>query len=168
MSPSRIFAFSLCIVLFSSIRLESQETPTTLTCLSNAKATRDYAFVEKRWEGEEGNTMFGLSRMFKIQTRDSKVANAFYSLRDKVFSGLDTDRPIVRSITRYTDGVDKGEEFLGAVLMRTEDAVFLMWTNRSNKIWLATVDLTHHRATLTQVFQGATSVGGEIETLDCR
>jgi hypothetical protein len=168
MSPSRIFAFSLCIVLFSSIRLESQEIPTTLTCLSNAKATRDYAFVEKRWGGEEGGAMFGLSRMFKIQTRDSTVANAFYSLRDKVFSGLDTDRPIVRSITRYTDGVDKGEEFPGAVLMRTEDAVFLMWTNRVNKIWLATVDLTHRRAILTQVFQGATSVGGEIETLDCR
>jgi hypothetical protein len=168
MSLSRIFAFSLCIVLFSSIRLESQELPATLTCLSNAKATRDYAFVEKRWEGEEGNTMFGLPRMFKIQTRDSKVANAFYSLRDKVFSGLDTDRPIVRSITRYTDGVDKGEKFMGAVVMRTHDAIFLIWTNDINKMWLATVDLTHRRATLTQVFQGATSVGGEIETLDCR
>ena len=96
------------------------------------------------------------------------MADAFFSLRDKVFSGLDTDRPIVRSITRYTDGVEEGQEFPGTVLMRTEDAVFLMWTNRINKIWLATVDLTHRRATLTQVFQGATSVGGEIETLDCR
>ena len=181
MSTSRIFAFSLCIVLFSSIRLESQEIPTTLTCLSNAKAARDYAFVEKRWEGAnampfveklwegvKGNGMFGSSPTFKIQTRDSKVADAFFSLRDKVFSGLDTDRPIVRSITRYTDGVEEGQEFPGTVLMRTEDAVFLMWTNRINKIWLATVDLTHRRATLTQVFQGATSVGGEIETLDCR
>jgi len=168
MSPSRIFAFSLCIVLFSSIRLESQELPTTLTCLSNAKASRDYAFAEKRWGGEEGNAMFGLSRMFNIQTRDSKVAGAFYSLRDKAFSGLDTDRPIVRSITRYTDGADKGEEFKGAVVMRTRDAVFLIWTNEINKMWLATVDLTHRRATLTQVFQGITSVGGKIETLDCR
>jgi hypothetical protein len=136
--------------------------------MSNAKAARDYAFVEKRWGGEEGNAMFGSSRMFQIQTRDSKVANAFYSLRDKVFSGLDTDRPIVRSITRYTDGMEKAEGFMAAVLMRTHDAVFLMWTNNINKIWLATVDLTHRRATLTQVFQGVTSVGGEIETLDCR
>jgi hypothetical protein len=168
MSPSRIFAFSLCIVLFSSIRLESQELPTTLACMSNAKAVRDYYFVEKRWKGEEGSAMFGSSPMFKIETRDSKVENLFFTLRDKVFSGLDTDRPIVRSITRYTDGVDQVAEFLATVTMRTNDAVFLMWTNRINKIWLATVDLTHCRATLTQVFQGVTSVGGEIETLDCR
>jgi hypothetical protein len=168
MSPSRIFAFSLCIVLFSSIRLESQELPTTIACMSNAKAVRDYAFVEKRWKGEEGNAMFGSSPLFKIETRDSKVANAYFSLRDKIFSGLDTDRPIVRSITRYTDGVDQVEEFLATVTMRTNDAVFLMWTNRINKIWLATVDLTHRRTTLTQVYQGITSVGGEIETLDCR
>jgi len=135
--------------------------------VSNAKASRDFAFAEKRWEGEEGHAMFGLSQMFKIQTRDSKVANAFYSLRDKVFSGLDTNRPIVRSITRYADGVDKGEEFLGNVVRRTHDAIFLLWTNDINKLWLAAVDLTHRTATVTQVFQGITSVGGELETLDC-
>ena len=37
-----------------------------------------------------------------------------------------------------------------------------------NKVWLAAVDLTHRKAIVTQVVQGVTSVGGELETLDCR
>ncbi|MBI2206122.1 MAG: hypothetical protein HYU41_19980 [Candidatus Rokubacteria bacterium] len=37
-----------------------------------------------------------------------------------------------------------------------------------NKAWLAAVDLPHRKATVTHVFQGATSLGGEVETLDCR
>jgi hypothetical protein len=38
----------------------------------------------------------------------------------------------------------------------------------ANKVWLAVVDLTQRKVAVTQVFQGATSVGGEVETLDCR
>ena len=162
-------AFSLCTLLMAAHPVQGQELVTTLTCTANAKVSRDYGFVEKRWEGQKGHVMFGSSRMFNIETRDSKVAGAFYSLRDKVFSGLNTSMPIVRSITRFPDEVDKGEEFLSRVVSRTHDGVFLLWTNDfNNKVWLAAIDLTHRKATVTQVFQGVTSVGGELETLDCR
>ncbi|HSF29842.1 MAG TPA: hypothetical protein VLK82_05125 [Candidatus Tectomicrobia bacterium] len=93
-----------------------------------------------------------------------------FSLRDKVFSGLHTEKPIVRSITPAQEGVEEqAVEFIGRVVGRTEDAVFLAWTNDyHNKVWLAVVDLVHRKATVSQVFHGMTSVGGDLETLDCR
>jgi len=168
MSPSHTFAFSLCILLFSSLGVEGQELPTTLTCRSNAKASRDYAFAEKRWEGQKGQGMPGSHRPFNVETKDSKVADTFYSLRDKVFSGLNTSTPLVRSITRFSDGADKGEEFASRVVTRTSDAVFLLWTNDISKTWVAAVDMARRKATVAQVFQGISSVGGELETLDCQ
>lgn len=76
---------------------------------------------------------------------------------------------MVRSITRYADGVDQGEEFVSRVVSRTKDAIFLLWTNDfNNKVWLAVIELQRRKATVAQVFQGVTSVGGDFETLDCR
>ncbi len=141
--------------------------PTSLTCTSNAKATRDYGFVEKRWMGQKGH-MLEPSRTFVIITKNLERRGY---LRDKVFSGLNTENPIVRSITRYEDGVEGAVELKARVVSRFSDAVFLIWTNPypdPNKVWLAAIDLKHRKVTLTHVFQGATSVGGELETLDCR
>jgi hypothetical protein len=142
--------------------------PTSLTCTSNAKAERNYGFSEKRWFGRTGH-LFEPSRLFAIGTRDSKTSWGAFDLRDKVFSGLNTQEPIIRSITRYEKGPEETAEFVGRVVSRTFDTVFLVWTNDfKNKVWLAVIDLIHRRATVTQVFRGITSVGGEIETLDCR
>jgi hypothetical protein len=168
MYQTLILAFWLSIVLSVSVEADGQELPTSLTCRSNAKASRDYAFAEKRWEGQKGSRMLGASGLFNVETRDSKVADALYSLRDKVFSGLNTSAPLVRSITRLADGGDKGEEFVSRVVIRTSDAVFLLWTNDINKTWTAAVELARRKAVVAQVFQGVTSVGGEVETLDCQ
>lgn len=169
MHAIRPFAFLLGILLYSSVvGVEAQELPTSLTCRSNAKASRDYAFREKRWEGQKDASTLWIARLFRVETRDSKVADIFYSLRDKIFSGLNTSAPLVRSITRFADGADKVEEFTSKPVLRTSDAVFLLWTNDINKTWLAAVDLAHRRAVVSEVFQGVTSVGGELETLDCQ
>ncbi|HEV8524505.1 MAG TPA: hypothetical protein VGQ71_08395 [Terriglobales bacterium] len=168
MSAIRTFAFALGLLLLSSLGAEGEELPTSLTCRSNAKASRDYDFAEKRWERQQGQSMLRSARLFKIETRDSKVADTFYSLRDKVFSGLNTSTPVVRSITRFPDGADRGEEFVSRVVTRTNDAVFLLWTNDFNKTWIAALDLGRRKAALAEVFQGVTSVGGELETLDCQ
>jgi len=154
-------------LLTNSLTASGQELPTTLTCISNANASRDYGFIEKRWTGQKGHLISeDSSTPFIIATKDRKVKGTY--LRDKVFSGLNTPKPIVRSITKHEDGVEQAVEFVGAVVRQTKDAVFLLWTNDINKVWIAAVDLTQRKATVTQVFQGVTSVGGEIETLDCR
>ena len=147
------------------IPLASQELPTVLACTSNAKAGRDYGFIEAQWSGvplAQSPIDFGIS------TKANQVET--YSLKDKVFSSLHTASPVVRSITPASGtAAEDAVEFSARVVARTQDAVFLVWTNDfNNKVWTAAIDLTHRKATVAQVFQGATSLGGEIETLDCR
>ncbi len=139
---------------------EAQDTPTSLACTSNAKASRDYGFGEKQWSGAiplDPSKVFGISAVGQGQP------NAV--LRDKVFSSLNTSTPVIRSITPPSDAA----EFKGTVVSRWADSVIIVWQNDyGNKIWLAVVDLTHKKATVSQVFQGITSVGIEAETLDCK
>lgn len=72
---------------------------------------------------------------------------------------------MIRSITPP----EEATEFKGTVVSRWDGSVFIMWQNDSgNKLWLAVVNLTHKKATVSQVFQGITSVGIEAETLDCK
>ena len=165
----RAFACSLGLLIAIFSPGEGQELPTSLMCTSNAKASRDYGFFEKRWSGQAGH-LVEPSRLFATGTRSSKTSWGQFDLRDKVFSGLNTQEPIVRSITRYEKGPEEAGEFVGRVVSRTPDAIFLVWTNAPNlnKVWLAAVDLAHRTVTVTHVFQGATSLGGELETLDCR
>ncbi|MCW5982361.1 MAG: hypothetical protein KIT09_30020 [Bryobacteraceae bacterium] len=176
------------LLMATAAAAESQELPTVLTCTSNAKASRDYGFSEQRWSGQVGH-LVEPSRLFSTSDRSSKTSWGQFELRDKVFSGLNTREPTVRSITRFEKGPEQGAEFVGRVVSRTSDAVFIVWSNASpdpfasssgtreraapaaiaaNKVWLAAVDLTHRKVTVTYVFQGVTSIGGEVETLDCR
>jgi len=163
------FACSLGLLIAIASAGEGQELPTVLTCTSNAKASRDYGFSEKRWSGQVGH-LVGPSRLFATSGTSSKTSWGQFELRDKVFSGLNTQTPTVRSITRYEKGSEEAAEFVSRVVSRTSDAVFLLWTNAPNlnKVWLAAVDLAHRKVTVTHAFQGATSLGGELETLDCR
>jgi hypothetical protein len=126
--------------------------------------SRSYVFERKQWEGPTGKPTVP----FDVQTRDSKVAGAFYSMRDKVFSGLDSAKPMVRSITRFPDGPDMNADFAARVISRTDGVIFLLWTNDyNNKVWLAVVDQVRRKATVGQVVQGVTATSGELETLDC-
>ena len=139
---------------------EAQELPTSLTCTSNAKAARDYAFIEKQWSGAIPPDP---SKVFEITT--VKQRQTAGPLRDKVFSSLNTSTPTIRSITPPGEAV----EFKGSVVSRWAESVFIIWQNDyGNKIWLAVVNLSDKKATVSQVFQGITSVGIEAETLDCK
>jgi hypothetical protein len=121
------------------------------------------------WSGQSDH-LVDPSSPFKISGATSKTTWGQFELRDKIFSGLNTPAPIIRSVTRFEKRPEDAVEFTGRVVSRTPDAVFLLWTNAPNlnKVWLAAVDLRHRKATVTYVFDGATSTGGEVETLDCR
>jgi hypothetical protein len=165
----RVIAFTCSFCLFISISLiaVAQEPPSVLTCKSNAKASRDYGFKEKRWPGQKGYFVES-SKLFEFFTQSSKTSWGQYELRDKIFRKLNTPNPVVRSITRFQDGTEDTAEFVSKVVSRTSNDIYLIWTNAfNNKVWLAGVDLRHRKAIVTQVFFGVTSVGGELETLDC-
>lgn len=139
--------------------------PSVLTCVSNAIASRDFAFsVEAGWMGRVGS---GPGELFGIGT--PRQRNGLV-LRDKVFAGLDTDSPTIRSISPVPgDTTTVANEFQGTVLSRALESVWIAWKNPpGNKVWVAVVDLARRKAVITQAFQGMTSVGGELETLDCR
>lgn len=155
----------LCVIFvyFATLTASAgaQDKLTSLACTSNAKASRDYGFGEKQWSGAippDPSKVFGISTLGRGQPNAAV-------LRDKVFSSLNTSTPVIRSITPPGEAA----EFKGTVVSRWADSVFIMWQNDyGNKIWLAVVDLTHKKATVSQVFQGITSVGIEAETLDCK
>lgn len=167
-----------CVVaalLGGFVPARAADLPSSLMCFSNAKAARDYAFGDEAWSGvipADAAKPFGILASDHRSQMNNQPEATFGKnfLRDKVFSGLDTDEPTVRSITRFTDGEEQAEEFSATAVSRFDGTVFLVWGNTSppNKIWSAAVDLVHRKVTLTQVFRGATSLGAEIETLDCR
>lgn len=174
----RVPALNL-IALFPLVVLGSAraaDLPTSLTCSSNAIANRDYAFSGESWSGvipadrAKPFGIFSSDDRSKMNTLTPASWIGKHALRDKLFSGLDTDAPTVRSITSHTDGEEHAAEFSASLISRFGNTVFLVWGNVSppNKIWSAAIDLEHRKATLTQVFRGATSLGAEIETLDCR
>jgi len=140
---------------------DGEDRPDTLTCVANAKASRDFTFRDQLWTPE---------RTFEMSGPASQSGFGPFALRDKVFIGLNTLTPTVRSITRHEKEPDEIAEFAGKVVSRTSTAVFLVWTNdpASNKLWSAAIDFTQRRATVAQVYQGVTSTGAEVETLDCR
>lgn len=150
----------VCVLLGLAAGVVGQDVPTSLICRSNAKAWRDYSFREKRWVG-------AASQPFGAATVSRRVKG--HPLREKLFSKLDTDEPTVRSITPATDDAPEvSDEFAATVALRTPTWLFLTWSNDVNKLWLAVIDLEESKATVTLTFRGVTSVGGEVETLDCR
>lgn len=162
------FCFRFLWIAALAATASAQDIPTSLTCTSTAKASRDYGFMEKQWSGTIPPDP---AKVFGISTVKQRLPND--PLREKVFSSLNTLSPVVRSITppRQALGFPEGEavEFKGTVVSRWTDSIFIMWQNDyGNKVWLAVVDLKHKKATVSQVFQGVTSIGIEAETLDCK
>ena len=149
------FCVSLaCLVAFAG-GASAQDTPTSLSCTSNAKASRDYGFKEKQWSGAIPPDPTIVLRISTVKQRQADL------LRDKVFSSLNTQTPVIRSITpprpQLGANEEHADEFNGTVVSRTGDAVFVMWRNDfGNKVWLAVLDLRHKKATVSQVFQGIT------------
>lgn len=143
--------------------------PTILTCTVNAHADRNFGFREKAWMGPI--PPFGKapdsSRPFNIATKAGQNNVVF---RDKIFSGLNTPKPMIRSVTPPIGGIEQEAfEAEGTVLSRTSDAVFIFWRNPfGNKVWVAAIDLSNRKATLSLLSQGVTSLDVGVETLDCR
>jgi hypothetical protein len=153
------------------LSLSAAELPTVLTCTVNAHADRDFGFIEKAWMGAlpDPGKAPDASRPFRMATKENPGTAI---LREKVFSGLDTPHPTIKSITPGNAlGLPaEAVEFRGTVVSRFGETVFVVWDNETpnpNKVWLAAVNRAEGKVAMSQVLQGATSVGVEVETLDC-
>ena len=161
-----LLLLSLCVLAWPE-RIASQKPPTSLTCTSNAIAERGFVFTEKEWVGAVLSRP-DRSKPFSVTT--TRHGKGSPIVHDKVFSALDTSKPIIRSITP-AEGKreEKAFEFQGNVVSRAPNAVFLTWTNDvGNKVWTGAIDLVHRRAIVVFTYSGITYFGTEVETFDCR
>ena len=120
----------ILVLLVAGIILGScsfAEETTILQCKCESKINKDYYYKEGKWINETENELV---------------------LRDKVFSKLDTETPIIKSITpknKYSE--EQTTEFKGTVIHRTDSIIMIKWVNDfENKIWIATINLKHKKA----------------------
>lgn len=134
-----------------------------LQCESNAIANRDYYFNKKEWVDKHDNPSKEFGTGSKATSRD-------LILRNKVFARLNTNKPVIKSITPPTKYVNEEQivEFEGSIVDRNNDIVTITWKNPENKIWFATINLKYKKAIVSYVYEGATSFGVDVETLDCK
>lgn len=144
--------------------LAADEKSTVLQCKSNSIANRDYHFGQREWVDKSDKP----SNQFSTGT--SSKPNDLV-MRDKVFTCLDTNKPIVKSITPKTKNVNEEQvaEFEGMVIERTSTLLTIIWKNPyDNKFWFAAIDLKHKKAVVSHLYEGITSFGVDVETLDCK
>ena len=168
MSYIRVLIFSFGVVLLTSLPAGNQELSTILTCASNAKASRDYAFNIKQWSGHRRHDLNPTQHFKIVRDRNEKNDLNQFILRDIRFVGLNTKNPTVVFITRFKTLKDLAEDLEATVVERTSDSVSLVWSNGFNKVWLGTIDLIHRKAIVTHIGQGATNIEGYLETFDCQ
>jgi len=160
-----ILLTSLIFIVFSFIGVHllfADEALTILHCECNAKANRNYYFLKKSWVGKDDK----LSKRFITHLDENDMI-----LRDKIFTDLNSDNPKIKSITPPIKYVPEGQfaEFKGKVIHRTNEMLIIKWENPyKNKIWTAAINLKHKVAVVTQYYNGATSFGVDVETLDCK
>jgi hypothetical protein len=163
----KIFSYfvPIFILIFNAIILfAAEEKLTVLQCVSNSISHRDYHFSQHEWVGKKDKPT--------NEFRTGTLANPNdLILRDKVFTHLDTNKPIIKSITPKTKFVNEEQvaEFEGLVLDRTDTLITVIWKNPyDNKVWFAAIDLKHKKAVVSHVYEGITSFGVDVETLNCK
>ena len=144
---------NIIFLLFLISYVHAQENQTILDCKCLEKINKDYVIDslitgEKKW----------------LEFENSEL------LRDKIFANLNSDKPVIKSITPPHKYFPEGEvhEFNGTVIHRAGDIIMLKWSNPfGNKIWIATINLKYKKAIVTESYDGLTSFGMNIEILDC-
>lgn len=155
--PLLLIASFLCVSY-----LFSEKSFNTIYGKCNAKVNRDYHFIKKAWVGMNDKS---------APTFITNVEKKDMVLRDKIFANLNTEFPMVTSISPPCEYFPEGEihEFSGIVIHRTDEIVVIKWENPfKNKVWTAAIHLEHKVAIVTEYYNGVTSFGVNVETLDCK
>ncbi len=149
MSTITILIITFCL----PIVVKAQSVPSILECECVQKVRNDFltdsTFGKKKWSGFEKAT----------------------PLSKKIFSGLSSRTPTIKSITPPYQYFPEGEvnEFAGSLIYRSGSMLIIKWENPAgNKIWIATINLENKKAIVAQSYNGLTSFGINVEILDCK
>jgi len=153
------------VLIFSSVSVfAAEEIPTILQCKSNSIANRDYHFGQHEWVDKKDKP----SNEFSTGTLSKPNGLV---LQDKIFTRLNTNKFIIKSITPKTKDMNEEQvvEFEGSVLSRTGTLITISWKNPyDNKFWFGVIDLKDKKAVVSHVYEGITSFGVDVESLDCK
>ena len=167
MVNKRFLVFSIFLILVFPATVIAQKYPSILVCDTNAEATRDFAVPKFNKNNSWTGPFFG--DPFDIVTPENKTEKISF-VRQRIFSNLDTEKPMVKTIREIFDdeGGDVSSESHGQVLSRSRDSaeIVLVW-GHDQKWWLAIIGRSLKKAVIGHVFRGATSIGGQLQTLDC-
>jgi len=133
------------ILIFSTSIFASDSDISILQCESNAIANRDYYFNKNEWVGKDDKPSDEFRTGNKAKPND-------LIMRSKIFANLNTNKPIIKSITPPTKYMNEQQtaEFEGTILNRTDTLVTITWKNpNDNKIWFGTINLKHKKAIVT-------------------
>ncbi len=160
-----IFLIVVFLMVFYSVPIFASDNDISiLQCESNAIANRDYYFNKKEWVGKDDKPSD------EFRTGNTTKPNDLI-MRSKIFANLNTNKPTIKSITQPTKYVNEQQtvEFEGIILNRTDTVVTITWKNpNDNKIWIGTINLKHKKAIVSYAYEGATSFGVDVESLDCK
>jgi len=154
---NRIQFFTLFIIIYIILLffvfgfIVAQKAPTTIYFKCKEKINKDYVT----------DNSFGKSQWLKFEE--------LKPLRDKIFINIQSDKPIIKSITPPDEIYPEGEinEFQGIVIHRSDKLLLIKWENPTrNKIWIATINLKYNKAIVTESYSGLTSFGMNVEILD--
>jgi hypothetical protein len=157
-----LWLFITFLILTSMKNKSSDPSSSILHGKCNAKVNRDYHFIKKTWVGPDDKPS---STFITSLEKKSMI------LRNKIFANLNTESPVIKSISPSSEYFPEGEihEFSGKVINRTDKMVVIKWENPwRNKVWTAAIHLEHKVAIVTEYYNGMTSFGVNVETLDCK
>lgn len=160
-----IFFIVVFLMLICSAPIFASDSDISiLQCDSNAIANRDYYFNKNEWMGKDDKPSD------EFRTGNKAKPNGLI-MRSKIFVNLNTNKPIIKSITPPTKYISEQQtaEFEGTILNRTDTLVAITWKNpNDNKLWFGTINLKHKKAIVSYAYEGATSFGVDVESLDCK
>jgi hypothetical protein len=173
MAGSRIFGahfIALGIVLSSGLSIAA--SPSAVHCTLNAAANRSYD-EKLKWVGPipKWGQAPDTSAAFDIVT-GAEATSERVLFSGFIFSQLETQTPHIRMIPSRLDskGVPmEGYERSGAVIHRSQDALFFQWAGAADEFYTAVIHFGSRKAAITSVSTGvAHSVGVTARTADCQ
>lgn len=148
----------LIMILINSLLAED-----SLVCSSDSLAKRDYSYKNHAWgngiELDEENSNFG------IANKENQKGQLF---KDYVFSKLDTLNPSIKSITIYEDGKEVISNLEGKIIYSSANLLLIQWNTVDYILWIATIDMKHKKAIISNHYDGIYSFGITVTNLNCK
>jgi hypothetical protein len=136
--------------------------------VTNARANQDFIEPDFRGLGEAPWQGFEL-------TKDNQSFVDLTYEKGIIFTGLNGEFPKVKAMRDYSDGVQKAVEFNAQLISNDNKTIFLTWNNgppineeSANKVWLGAVDQINLKAVVSQVYHGATTLGINADSMNCK